>query len=382
VPAKRNYGSLGGLAMLLAGALLAIGAAIAYRTITAPAAPAPAATSTAPAPAFAPTVANAGGPPGAAPAGMVWVPGGEFSMGSESAADSLCRLPGVTRDAQPIHRVYVDGFWMDATEVTNAQFAAFVKATNYLTIAERTPTRAEFPQARPEDLVAGSTVFTPSLKAVPLTNPLQWWRYVKGASWRHPTGPSSDLRDRDKYPVVHIAFEDAQAYAKWAGKRLPTEAEWEFAARGGAAGQLYAWGNELRPHGQHQANIHEGTFPVNDTGEDGFAGIAPVAQFPANPYGLFDIAGNVWEWTSDWYHPDYYARLAAQGVARNPSGPDSSFDPSEPDLPKRVQRGGSFLCTDQYCTRYMVGTRGKGDVSTGSNHLGFRLVRASPPSPR
>ena len=362
--------------VLLAGAG-AVAAVVVYRTLATPS-PETSLTpaSTAPAsPGFSPTVVNTGRPPGPAPAGMVWIPGGEFSMGSDAANDSLCRMPGVTRDAQPIHRVYVDGFWMDTTEITNEQFAAFVKATGYVTVAERKPTSRELPNVPAEALVAGSTVFTPPPSPVPLTNPLIWWRYVPGANWRHPAGPSSDLGGRERYPVLHVAFEDAQAYAKWAGKRLPTEAEWEFAARGGAAGALYAWGNELRPHGQHHANIHEGTFPVTDTGEDGFAGVAPVAQFPANSYGLFDIAGNVWEWTSDWYHPDYYARLAASGVARNPQGPESSFDPDEPDQPKRVQRGGSYLCTDQYCTRYMVGTRGKGEVSTGTNHLGFRCVK-------
>ena len=326
--------------------------------------------------AFAPTVAGSSVPPSPAPPGMVWIPGGEFSMGSDAASDSLCRLPGMTRDAQPIHRVAVDGFWMDATEVTNAQFAAFVRATGYVTVAEHRPTRQEFPDARPEDLVPGSTVFTPPAEPVPLHNALQWWRYVPRADWRHPTGPTSRIAGRDNYPVVHIAYADAMAYATWAGKRLPTEAEWEFAARGGAAGNLYAWGNDLKPHGTFHANIHQGTFPVTDTGEDGFAGIAPVAQFPPNGYGLFDVAGNVWEWTSDWYHPDYYARLAAQGtVARNPQGPDASFDPAEPGLQKRVQRGGSFLCTEQYCTRYLVGTRGKGEIGTGSNHLGFRCVK-------
>src|SRR5262245_24162003 len=276
--------------MLLAGALLAIGAAIAYRTITAPAAPAPAATPTPPAPAFAPTVVNAGGRPGAAPDGMVWVPGGEFSMGSEAAADSLCGLPGVTRDAQPIHRVYVDGFWMDATEVTNEQFAKFVEATGYVTIAERTPTKEEIPTAPPENLVAGSTVFTPTDGPVPMNNFYQWWRYQKGANWRHPEGPESDLTGRNKFPVVHIAYPDAEAYAKWAGKRLPTEAEFEFAARGGNAGWLYAWGNELHPSGKFMANTFQGKFPVKDDGSDGFAGIAPVAQFPANAYGLYDVA--------------------------------------------------------------------------------------------
>ncbi|NLU20139.1 MAG: formylglycine-generating enzyme family protein [Phycisphaerae bacterium] len=325
---------------------------------------------------FAATIPNTAPPPGPAPAGMVWIPGGEFSMGSDSLCEGFCSLPGVTRDAQPIRRVYVDGFWMDATEVTNGQFDKFVKATGYVTIAERTPTAEEFPGAPPENLVAGSTVFTPTPAPVPLTDHYRWWRYQKGADWRHPEGPGSSIEGRGNYPVVHIAYDDAVAYAKWAGKRLPTEAEWEFAARGGLTGQIFAWGNEFRPGGKHMANTFQGRFPLKDEGQDGFAGIAPVAQFPPNSYGLYDIAGNVWEWCSDWYRADAYAQLAsAGGVIRNPQGPAAPWDPAEPGEKKRVQRGGSFLCTDQYCTRYMVGTRGKGEASTGSNHIGFRCVK-------
>jgi formylglycine-generating enzyme required for sulfatase activity len=306
---------------------------------------------------------------------MVWIPGGEFSMGSSAADDSLCERPGITRDAQPIHRVAVDGFWMDATEVTNERFATFVEATGYRTIAERAPNPADFPGVPREALVPGAAVFTPTKGPVDLGDALQWWRYVPGASWRHPDGPGSDLRGRERYPVVHIAFDDAVAFATWAGHRLPTEAEWEFAARGGRSGNLYAWGNELTPNGVHHANIHQGRFPVQDEGADGFAGSAPVASFSANAYGLHDMSGNVWEWVSDWYRPDYYATLAASGrVAVNPQGPADSVDPAEPGVPKRVHRGGSFLCSSQYCTRYLVGTRGKGEVSTGSNHLGFRTV--------
>jgi formylglycine-generating enzyme required for sulfatase activity len=325
---------------------------------------------------FLPTVENKIKPSEPAPEGMVWIPGGDFSMGADESGESLCGLPGVTRDSQPIHRVYVDGFWMDATEVTNEQFDRFVKATGYRTIAEIAPTKEEFPTAPPENLVAGSTVFTPTAGPVLLNNHFQWWRYQKGANWQHPEGPDSDIKGREKYPVVHIAYPDAEAYAKWAGKRLPTEAEWEFAARGGKTGQLYAWGNELKPEGKWMANIYQGQFPIRDTGEDGFAGLAPVKSFPPNGYGLYDIAGNVWEWCSDWYRPDYYTQLKAAGVvARNPRGPDSPYDPMEPTEKKRVHRGGSFLCSDQYCSRYMVGTRGKGEVTTGSNHLGFRCVR-------
>jgi len=327
--------------------------------------------------AFLPTVPNPTRPPAVAPEGMVWIPGGEFSMGSNDPRGSMCGGPDSMGDARPVHRVYVDAFWMDATEVTNAQFQQFVKATGYVTIAERKPTQEEFPTAPPENLVAGSTVFSPTPQAVPLNDHFQWWRYQKGANWRHPEGPESDLKARDKYPVVHIAYDDAVAYARWAGKRLPTEAEFEFAARGGLSGKVYAWGDELRPANKWMANTFQGQFPVKDTAEDGFGGVAPVAQFPPNGYGLYDVAGNVWEWVSDWYRPDTFARLAAQGgVARNPTGPDTPFDPAEPTEKKHVHRGGSFLCTDQYCTRYMVGTRGKGESSTGSNHLGFRCVKA------
>jgi len=280
-------------------------------------------------------------------------------------------------DARPIHRVQVDGFWMDRVEVTNQQFAAFVQATGYVTVAERTPTAAEFPGAPAENLVAGSVVFTPPARPVPLDNHYQWWSYVKGASWRHPEGPSSQIDGRANYPVVQVAYEDAEAYARWAGKRLPTEAEWEFAARGGTPNQLYTWGNELQPGGKWMANVWQGRFPLKDTAEDGFAGIAPVAQFPPNHYGLFDMAGNVWEWCSDWYRPDAYTDFAAASeVVRNPKGPTAGYDPAEPGQAKRVHRGGSFLCTEQYCTRYMIGTRGKGEVSSASNHLGFRCVKS------
>jgi formylglycine-generating enzyme required for sulfatase activity len=312
---------------------------------------------------------------------MVWIPGGEFSMGLEDPRDHPEGGMQSMDDARPIHRVYVDGFWMDRTDVTNREFARFVKATGYITVAERKPRVEDYPDALPENLVAGSVVFTPPDHPVELDNSYQWWRYVPGANWRHPLGPGSSIKGQEEYPVVHIAYEDAQAYAKWAGKRLPTEAEWEFAARGGLAGNLYAWGNDFHPHGRWMANTHQGSFPLTDAGTDGYAGIAPVAQFPPNDYGLYDMAGNVWQWTSDWYRPDYYAQLAAAGVARNPHGPESSYDPSEPTEHKRVLRGGSFLCTSQYCSRYLVGSRGKGEISSGSNHLGFRCVSDANPLP-
>jgi formylglycine-generating enzyme required for sulfatase activity len=321
------------------------------------------------------TVENKTPPPGPAPDGMLWIPGGEFSMGSDMSGEAVCGLPGVTRDAQPIHRVYVDGFWMDTTDVTNEQFARFIAATGYITVAERAPTRQEFPGAPLENLVAGSMVFTATAEPVPLDNPYRWWRYQKGANWRHPEGPATSIKGREKYPVVQVAYTDAAAYADWAGKRLPTEAEWEFAARGGLTGKLYCWGDEFHPDGKVMANTYQGNFPIKDTGADGFAGLAPVAQFPPNGYGLYDMAGNAWQWVSDWYRPDYYAELAGRGeVARNPQGPEAPLDPDEPTERKRVQKGGSFLCTDQYCTRYMVGTRGKGEISSASNHVGFRCV--------
>jgi formylglycine-generating enzyme len=325
--------------------------------------------------AFGPTVPNAVPGPLKAPPGMVWIPGGEFSMGAQDPPDMDDVGMKATHDARPIHRVYVDGFFMDKTDVTNARFDRFVKATGYVTVAERKPRAEDYPGAPPQNLVAGSVVFSPPHHPVPLDDYFQWWTYVPGADWRHPLGPKSSIIGKDNDPVVHIAYEDAAAYAKWAGKRLPTEAEWEFAARGGLAGKPYVWGDEFRPHGKWMANTHQGHFPDSDTGEDGYNGIAPVGSFPANGYGLYDMAGNVWQWTSDWYRPDYYQQLATQGsVAHNPQGPDSAFDPAEPGHAKKVQRGGSFLCTDQYCSRYMVGTRGKGDIDTGTNHLGFRCV--------
>jgi sulfatase modifying factor 1 len=325
---------------------------------------------------FVTTKPNTSTAPGPAPEGMVWIPGGEFSMGSEDPRESVCGGPDSMRDARPICRVAVDGFWMDKTEVTNEQFEKFVQATGYVTTAERKPTQEEFPTAPPERLIAGSTVFTPTKTLVPLNNHYQWWSYVAGADWRHPEGPQSDLQGREKYPVVQVTYSDAVAYATWAGKRLPTEAEWEFAARGGQTGKTYAWGNDFQPGGKYMANTYQGKFPMTDTGDDGFVGIAPVGQFPPNGYGLYDVAGNVWEWVHDWYRPDYFARLSrAEEVIHNPTGPTSSFDPDEPTEKKRVHRGGSYLCTDQFCTRYMVGTRGKGDLNTSSNHVGFRCVK-------
>ena len=362
--------------------LIAVACERADRPATGEAAPPPSPTTVAE-PAFAPTIPNAARAPGPAPARMAWIPGGEFSMGSQDPTTLPHGGHDAMPDTRPIHRVHVDGFWMDTTEVTNAEFARFVQATGYVTVAEQKPTRAEFPDAPEENLRPGSVIFAPPSQPVTLHDHFQWWTYLPGASWRHPEGPASNLRGKENYPVVHVAYEDAEAYAKWAGKRLPTEAEWEFAARGGLTGKPYAWGDELKTGGAWQANTYQGQFPVKnqDTAEDGYAGIARVAQYPANGYGLYDVAGNVWEWCSDWYRNDYYATLAAQGgVARNPQGPAESLDPDEPAEKKRVHRGGSYLCTESYCTRYMVGTRGKGEVRTGSNHLGFRCVRSVPAS--
>ena len=311
-----------------------------------------------------------------APRGMVLLSGGEFLMGAATNGHGSSEMAMASNDAEPIHPVFVNDFWIDVTAVTNEQFEEFVTATGYVTIAERAPTKEEFPDAPPENLVAGSVVFAPTDHEVPLNDHLQWWTYLKGANWRHPEGPDTDIKGKEKYPVVQVAYPDAEAYAKWAGKRLPTEAEFEYAARGGLSGKTYAWGDEFRPNGKWMANTWQGKFPVKDTGEDGYAGLAPVAKFPANGYGLYDMSGNVWQWCSDWYRADYYAQLAKQKkVTLNPTGPDSPLDPAEPNEKKRVHRGGSFLCNEHFCSRYMVGTRGKGEVNTGTNHLGFRCVQ-------
>jgi formylglycine-generating enzyme len=307
--------------------------------------------------------------PGPAPDGMVWVPGGTFWMGCDD-----CEMP----DAAPAHLVTVDGFWMDRTPVTNAEFAKFVEATGYATIAERKPDPQDFPGAPPENLVAGCAVFSPPSEDIPLDNPYAWWRYVPGASWKQPEGPGSSIKGREDHPVVHIAWDDAVAYAKWAGKRLPTEAEFEFAARGGLDRNRYAWGNELKPGDKWAANIWQGRFPSRNTNEDGYARTAPVTAFAANGFDLYDMGGNVWQWCSDWYRPDYFAMLASQagqGPVRNPQGPGDSFDPQEPGIPKRVQKSGSFLCSDRYCARYLVGSRGKGATDSGSSNTGFRCVK-------
>ncbi len=297
---------------------------------------------------------------------MALIPAGTFWMGSAEASFI---------DVRPVHQVRLKRFWMDKTEVTNEQFKKFVDATHYVTIAEIKPEAKDFPGAPPENLVAGAMVFAPPAQPVSLHSHYEWWRYVPGANWLHPEGPSSNLNGRWQHPVVQIAYADALAYAQWAGKRLPTEAEFEYAARGGLDRKLYSWGNELKPGGKWQANIWQGNFPSSNTAEDGYKTTAPAKSFKPNGYGLYDVTGNVWEWCSDWYRPDYYTTLAADKLVENPKGPADSFDPSEPNTKKKVQRGGSFLCTDQYCARYLVGARGKGEVSSGCSNVGFRCVK-------
>lgn len=320
-------------------------------------------------------------PPKSSPPGMVWVPGGEFAMGSE--------FPLARPDERPVHRVRVSGFWMDRTEVTNAQFGKFVDATGYVTVAEKAPTLEEImaqvpPGTEPpakEDLVAASLVFTPTDGPVPLTNMAAWWRWVPGASWRSPEGPGSSIAGKADHPVVQVAWLDAVAYCEWAGKRLPTEAEWEFAARGGIDGAPFVWGDEPLSEDHPQVNIWQGDFPYRNTERDGFARTSPVGRFPANGYGLVDMGGNVWEWTADWFAADAYARRAAKmgplGVAIDPSGPAKSWNPRQPYAQERTVRGGSFLCSDAYCSSYRPSARMGCSPDTGLSHTGFRCVRSA-----
>lgn len=299
---------------------------------------------------------------------MTWVPGGDFTMGGD---DEYARS-----DERPTHRVAVDGFFMDIHTVTNARFAAFVDATGYVTVAERAPDTAallaQLPAGAsapdPSLLVPGSLVFSPTARTVDLGDPSQWWAWTPGADWRHPTGPGSSIEGREDHPVVQVAWEDAVAFAAWAGGRLPTEAEWEFAARGGDRRTIHTWGDAPIDSAHPQAHIYEGRFPTHS------AAPRPVGSYPASAFGLFDMAGNVWQWTGDWYRPDTYARDRARGLVINPSGPSGGLDPRTEGEPSRVVRGGSYLCNDVYCRGYRVSARSPGAPDTGASHIGFRTV--------
>ncbi len=317
-----------------------------------------------------------------APAGMVWIPGGEFTMGTDDPHSDPNERPG--------HRVRVDGFWIDEHDVTNAEFRRFTEATGYRTIAERTPDWEEIkkqvppgtPKPPDEELQPGSLVFTPPRGEVPLDNLGGWWRWQVGADWKHPEGPGSSIEGKDDYPVIHVAWDDAVAYATWASKRLPTEAEWEFAARGGLEGKRYAWGDQFTPAGpdgkpRHMGNTFQGEFPYRNTAEDGFAGLAPVKSFPPNGYGLFDMGGNVWNWCSDIYNAEANRLGAQAGLCSNPPGPSQAWDPSDPYTPlKRVTKGGSYLCHVSYCESYRPSARRGAPPDTGSSHVGFRCVKS------
>ncbi len=307
--------------------------------------------------------------------GMAWVPGGIFVMGTDEdeAYDH----------ERPAHQVKVGGFWMDETEVTNEQFKAFVDATGYVTIAERKPSWEDLKKQSPPGtpappdslLVPGALVFNPPGYPVMLNDYSQWWNWAPGTDWKHPESPESSIEGRMNHPVVHVAYDDALAYCEWSGKRLPTEAEWEFASRAGAKGQRYAWGNDVKINGKFMANTFQGSFPNHNSAEDGFDRLAPVKSFQPNAYGLYDMIGNVWEWTSDWYHVDYFKQLAKLGVADNPKGPDMSYDPNEPYSIKRVSKGGSFLCAEDYCVNYRPSARQGTAFDSGMSNLGFRCVK-------
>jgi len=324
------------------------------------------------------TLPDAGAPP-AGPAAVahkhdcVWIPGGTFRMGSDD------HYP----EEAPAHNVTVDGFWMSKHAVTNAEFARFVDETGYVTLAERPANPADYPGAKPEMLVPSSVMFKKTAARVDLKNHYNWWVYVPGADWRHPRGPASNIRKLMNHPVVHVAFEDAEAYAKWAGQDLPTEAEWEFAARGGLSEAEYAWGSEFMPGGRPMANTWQGEFPWQNLVEDGYEWTAPVGSFPPNGYGLHEMTGNVWEWTTDWYQ-DHGKIGKACCTIDNPRGcgdPEQSYDPRTPEIriPRKVMKGGSYLCAPNYCRRYRPAARMPQQVDTSTCHLGFRcMVRGSP----
>jgi formylglycine-generating enzyme len=303
------------------------------------------------------------------PEGMIWIAGGSYRMGSDR------HYP----EEAPVHTVKVSGFWIDPTPVTNAQFRAFVNATGHVTVAERTPDPHDYPGALPKMLRAGSLVFRAPEHAVDLSNWANWWVFKFGANWRRPYGPRSAITGLDDYPVVHVAYQDAIAYAAWAGKELPTEAEWEFAARGGLDGADYAWGDEFMPAGRHMANTWQGTFPHRNLAEDGFIRTSPVMAFPANGYGVYDMIGNVWEWTTDWYAARHAADPAKPCcIPLNPRGgaETGSYDPCQPQIriARKVLKGGSHLCAPNYCRRYRPAARHAQPVDTSTCHIGFRCI--------
>jgi formylglycine-generating enzyme required for sulfatase activity len=306
---------------------------------------------------------------------MIWIPGGTFRMGSNDHY----------AEEAPVHRATVDGFWIDRTPVTNQQFKAFVNAIGYVTTAQIVPNPKDYPGALPSMIYAGSLVFTPPSRVKNLSEWSQWWTFMKDANWRRPYGPKSNIKELSDHPVVHVSYHDALAYAQWAGKELPTEAEWEFGARGGLDGEEFAWGNALMPGGRHMANIWQGNFPTHNTCEDGFAHTSPVAAFPPNGYGLHDMIGNVWEWTADWWSSKHQADAPkACCVPQNPrGGPEAaSFDLSQPDIriPRKVLKGGSHLCAPNYCRRYRPAARHAEPLDTSTSHVGFRcVVRAKTP---
>lgn len=321
--------------------------------------------------------------PAPAPDGMVWIPGGRFVMGTDfNPAPGEPNPDRIKPDEYPAHDVVLDGYYIDTHEVTNAQFKQFVDVTGYVTYSERVPTDQDLrnlgldPGNVPaEAKVPASICYNPDFDRENLRTDFQGWEYqvwalVPGASWKHPEGPDSDIIDRMDHPVVHLAFEDVQAYCDWAGKRLPTEAEWEFAARGGLVDKKYPWGDEREPDGKYMCNYFQGTFPTDFQNLDGYKGTSPVGSFPANGYGLFDMSGNVWEWTADLYHHDYY-RVSP---TRNPQGPDTSYDPGEPNMVKRVTRGGSFMCNTNNCTGYRCSARMRSEQWSGAFHTGFRCA--------